>query len=36
MGWVIQAEVVGDGIDMWIRSQGDRVEILYPEAIIGY
>ena len=23
---VISAEVFGDGIDMWIRSQGERVE----------
>lgn len=23
---VISAEVFGEGIDMWIRSQGDRIE----------
>jgi hypothetical protein len=27
-GYVVQAEVFGNGIDMWIRSQGDLVEIL--------
>lgn len=27
-GYVITAEVFGDGIDMWLRSQGDNVEIL--------
>ncbi len=27
-GFVITAEVFGDGIDMWIRSQGDKVCIL--------
>ena len=27
-GYIISAEVFGDGVDMWVRSQGDRVEIL--------
>ena len=27
-GWTIEAEVYGDGVDMWLRSQGDRVETL--------
>lgn len=27
-GFVITAEVFGDGIDMWVRSQGDMVEML--------
>lgn len=27
-GYVISAEVFGDGVDMWLRSQGDLVEIL--------
>ena len=27
-GFIIQAEVFGKGIDMWLRSQGDIVEIL--------
>lgn len=27
-GYVISAEVFGDGVDMWVRSQGDRVEII--------
>lgn len=26
--YVIQAEVYGDGIDMWLRSQGDNVKLL--------
>jgi hypothetical protein len=26
-GWVIQAEVFGDGIEMWLRSQGNRIEL---------
>ena len=26
--YVIQAEVFGDGIDMWFRSQGDRIKVL--------
>ena len=26
--YIIEAEVFGDGIDMWIRSQGDKIEIL--------
>ena len=27
-GYIITAEVFGDGIDMWIRSQGDNVKLL--------
>ena len=27
-GWLISAEVYGDGVDMWLRSQGDMVEII--------
>lgn len=27
-GYIISAEVFGDGVDMWVRSQGDRVEII--------
>ena len=27
-GWVIQAEVFGDGIEMWMRSQGQQIELL--------
>ncbi len=27
-GWVVQAEVFGDGIDMWLRSQGDMVTVV--------
>lgn len=26
-GWLIRAEVYGDGVDMWLRSQGDIIEI---------
>ena len=24
-GWTIEAEVYGDGVDMWLRSQGENV-----------
>lgn len=27
-GYIISAEVFGDGIDMWLRSQGDRIEVV--------
>ncbi|MEG1068718.1 MAG: WYL domain-containing transcriptional regulator [Ruthenibacterium sp.] len=27
-GWVISAEVFGRGIDMWLRSQGDKIKML--------
>lgn len=27
-GVVVRAEVFGDGIDMWLRSQGDMVEMM--------
>ena len=27
-GVVVQAEVFGDGIDMWLRSQGDLIKVL--------
>ena len=27
-GWVISAEVYGNGIDMWLRSQGECVEVI--------
>ena len=26
-GWVVQAEVFGKGIDMWLRSQGEYIQI---------
>ena len=26
-GWLIQAEVYGDGVDIWLRSQGDLLEV---------
>ena len=25
--YIIEAEVFGDGIDMWLRSQGDRIKV---------
>ena len=27
-GWVISAEVFGKGIDMWLKSQGDKIRML--------
>lgn len=27
-GWIVQAEVFGKGIDMWLRSQGDYVQVV--------
>ena len=27
-GYVISAEVFGDGVDMWLRGQGDNIEIV--------
>ncbi|MBP1547176.1 MAG: WYL domain-containing protein [Oscillospiraceae bacterium] len=27
-GWLITAEVYGDGVDMWLRSQGNMVEVI--------
>ena len=27
-GYVVEAEVFGKGVDMWLRSQGDYVEII--------
>lgn len=27
-GWLIQAEVYGDGVDIWLRSQGDLLEVV--------
>lgn len=27
-GWLINAEVYGDGVDMWLRSQGNNIEII--------
>lgn len=27
-GYILTAEVFGNGIDMWLRSQGDTVEII--------
>lgn len=26
--YIVSAEVFGKGIDMWLKSQGDRIEIL--------
>lgn len=27
-GYVVTVEVFGKGIEMWLRSQGDRVEVM--------
>ena len=27
-GWIVEAEVFGTGIDMWVRSQGDYIKII--------
>ena len=27
-GWLVKAEVYGDGVDIWLRGQGDLVEII--------
>ena len=27
-GYIVEAEVFGDGIDMWIRQQGDFVSLI--------
>lgn len=27
-GWIIKAEVYGDGVDIWLRGQGDLIELL--------
>ncbi len=27
-GWLLTAEVYGDGVDMWFRSQGENIELL--------
>jgi len=29
-GWIVEAEVFGKGIDMWLRSQGDYIVINHP------
>ncbi|MCR5202108.1 MAG: WYL domain-containing protein, partial [Lachnospiraceae bacterium] len=30
---IVEAEVYGDGIIMWVLSQGEKVEIIYPEKL---
>ena len=27
-GWTVEAEVFGKGVDMWLRSQGEKVVLL--------
>ena len=27
-GWIVEAEVFGTGIQMWVRSQGDYIKVL--------
>lgn len=31
--WIIRAEVFGDGILMWLLSQGDKIEVLSPPSL---
>lgn len=31
--FIVEAEVYGKGIVMWLLSQGDRVEVLAPESL---
>jgi predicted DNA-binding transcriptional regulator YafY len=33
-GWIVEAEVFGDGIQMWLRSQGGAVRVLEPETMV--
>lgn len=33
--YTIRAEVFGDGIDMWLRSQGDSIEVISQEKVTG-
>lgn len=33
-GWVITAEVFGKGVDMWLRSQGNKVKVVVPEEFV--
>ena len=32
-GWTVEAEVFGKGIEMWLLSQGSKVEVLSSQAI---
>ena len=27
-GWLVKAEVYGDGVDIWLRGQGDLIEVV--------
>ena len=27
-GWVVKAEVYGDGVDIWLRGQGDLIKVI--------
>lgn len=27
-GWLIKAEIYGDGVDIWLRGQGDIIEVI--------
>ena len=29
-GWIVSAEVFGKGIDMWLRSQGSQIKVMFP------
>ncbi len=28
IGWLVKVEVYGDGVDIWLRGQGDLIEIV--------
>ena len=32
-GWLLEAEVFGTGIEMWVRNQGDYVRIIKPQGV---
>ena len=34
-GWVVEAEVFGKGIEMWLRSQGNQIDVISPEEYIS-
>ena len=33
-GWLVTAEVFGKGIDMWLRSQGSLIKVMFPAEFI--
>ena len=34
-GWTVEAEVFGKGIEMWVRSQGEYVQIIKSDIVSG-